>query len=461
MTIRNKDKLDAQLSEKLGVDINFDVSKRKIQVNESNIYLYSINGLTDSLIISEVIQKLLDIERTLDKSIINTIENNLLTMQVSKETDLDKVVIGVMSGQLAINVEGYKESLIVDTRKYPGRNPDESPNEPTIRGSRDCFIENININVGLVRRRIRDESIRLESMQVGEITKLDVVLCYLDKKVNKDVLDKVKLRLESTTAENASMSHQAIIDILFPKKNNPLPYVKIVERSDSFASQISKGYIGILIDNSPLGLILPITLFDLFMVSETHYNNHNSSLIYITVHYLSMLCFLIVIPFWYYLALNPDVIPKSLEYLKVGDEYKVPVIIEILVIGVVYQTLTASQYITPKLLKGGLALSITIILSSAGIESKIISPHVLFFVLIYFFAIRSLLISELAYAYAIFGYIQLFSIYFFGIYGVFIPVVLLVIYLATRKVFGRSYLYPLIPLNIKRLIKYYKLRKQA
>ncbi|MCZ6992306.1 spore germination protein, partial [Salmonella enterica] len=90
------------------------------------------------------------------------VKNRIVHQQVEEVDKLDKMVLQVLSGLIAIVVDGTGKALIVDVRSYPGRGPQEPDTEKTIRGSRDGYVENIVINTALTRRRIRDERLRME-----------------------------------------------------------------------------------------------------------------------------------------------------------------------------------------------------------------------------------------------------------------------------------------------------------
>ncbi len=452
------------ISEKLGFGINFDVVLRKFKVLGTDVSMYTINGLIDSLIVSDLLENLLKINEDYESKgssrLLEIFENKLVHMQVEKTTEMDKLVLNVMSGCMVILVNGYTEGIIIDTRSYPSRTPEESQNEPTVRGSNDGFVENIIVNTALVRRRIKHPKLRYEMLKVGEISQLDVVLCYLDNKADKEVLNEIKYKLSNTTVKEFTMGNQALQEVLFPKKINPLPYSKITERPDVFAAELTKGYIGILTDNSPNGLIVPINLIDMLGNIEHHQISPYTATLFKIVNLTLILIVLIVIPYWYYLAMNPEAIPKSVEYLKIPEEYKVPVLAQILFIMTCFMTISIALFTTPKIHRTALILATTIVISGAGIESKLLAPSIVLSVLIAYLFAKTMFVNELHYAFLSFTIVQIISIYFFGLYGLLGTLMILFLFLATRKAFGRHYLYPLIPLNIKKLVNYiFRFRK--
>ena len=110
---------------------------------------------------------------------------------------MDEIVDQVLSGLIAVVVEGAETAFIVDVRSYPGRTPMEPDTEKVVRGSRDGFVENIIINTALTRRRIRDERLRFEIMRVGERGKTDIAIGYIEDVADQDLVEIIRKELQS------------------------------------------------------------------------------------------------------------------------------------------------------------------------------------------------------------------------------------------------------------------------
>ncbi|GAA3322503.1 hypothetical protein GCM10020331_042640 [Ectobacillus funiculus] len=87
---------------------------------------------------------------------------------------MEEVLSSALSGLIIIFVEGEEEAFVIDVRSYPGRSPAEPDTEKVVRGARDGFVENIVMNTGLIRRRIRDSRLRHEIIKVGERSKKQI-----------------------------------------------------------------------------------------------------------------------------------------------------------------------------------------------------------------------------------------------------------------------------------------------
>src|SRR5699024_12854355 len=82
-----------------------------------------------------------------------------------------------------------KKAFILDVRQYPGRQPEEPDTERVVRGARDGYTENVVFNTALTRMRIRDERLRNEMVKVGERSKSDVCISYLQDVADNELVE--------------------------------------------------------------------------------------------------------------------------------------------------------------------------------------------------------------------------------------------------------------------------------
>lgn len=133
----------------------------------------------------------------------NTIDNLVKTfipyVEVETTDDLEEVIGQVLAGQAALIVEQCSEAILIDTRQYPGRSPEEPDIERVVRGPRDGFVETMVFNTALIRRRLRDRSLVMEYMQIGIRSKADIILCYLDSVANPDLVQELKKEFKTST----------------------------------------------------------------------------------------------------------------------------------------------------------------------------------------------------------------------------------------------------------------------
>ncbi len=231
------------MKEHAGLGKSFDLGVRKIIVLDKDVYIYYVNGLCDTQFIIEIVEQLVEIndnhQRT--RNVAEIVENRLIHQSVSEIKTMDELVDQVLSGLIAVVVEGAGVAYIVDVRSYPGRTPMEPDTEKVVRGSRDGFVENIIINTALTRRRIRDGRLRFDIMRVGERGKTDIAIGYIEGLANPDLVDIIKKELQAIKIDGLTMADKTIEEFLLKQGYNPYPLVRYTERADVAATHILEG----------------------------------------------------------------------------------------------------------------------------------------------------------------------------------------------------------------------------
>lgn len=194
---KNIDETQKILEDKLGFGKSFDVGQREIVVMERRIQLYYITGLVDSELVVDLMTQLLLLNSLPhpNDDVFQTIHNRLVHQQVTVTDKVNDICTSVLSGLVAIIVDKETQAFVVDVRSYPGRGPSEPDTEKTVRGSRDGYTENIIVNTALTRRRIRTGKLRNIILKVGDQSKTDVVLMYIEDIADQSMVDEVNIVL--------------------------------------------------------------------------------------------------------------------------------------------------------------------------------------------------------------------------------------------------------------------------
>jgi stage V sporulation protein AF len=130
-------------------------------------------------------------------------------------------------------------------------------------GARDGFVETLIFNTALIRRRIRDTSLTMHYMTIGEKSKTDVVLCYMSDRADMKFVESIRQKLAAIKTEALSMGHQSLSECLIRTRwYNPFPKIRTTERPDTAAAQLVEGSVLVICDTSPQVMVLPTSIFD-------------------------------------------------------------------------------------------------------------------------------------------------------------------------------------------------------
>ena len=367
--------------------------------------------------------------------------------------DRDDIVTSVLLGQTLLLVDGLSGAALIDCKEYPARSVGEPPDGKVLRGSHDGFVEAVVPNMALLRRRIRDPKLTMEGHKVGERSRLDVVICYLEDRVDRELLEELRDKLKGIDAKSLSMAQESVAESIRPKQwYNPFPKVRFTERPDSAAASILEGNIVVMVDNSPSVMILPTTFFDFTQAANEFYF---PPLIGTYLRLLRIIVFLIslfITPVWYFMVSEEGRLPEWLQFLSSPEPAALSLLWQLLVVEFLVDVLKLSSLNTPDSLSNSFSVLGALILGDFAVQAGWLGPEVLVymaFVSIAGFAQPS---YELGYAFKLLRVVLLLLTALFDIWGLAFGILGILVLLATTKpLVGKGYLYPLIPFNGKAL----------
>ena len=268
----------------LPVGESFDIVERRLRIGGRDGRMYFLDGLSDSQKGQLLLDFLMGISERQMKPIETAdqfIESLFPYITTKTEADVDLAAKQMYSGLAAIMVDGLDKIIIADIRRYPLRSIEEPEKEKTLRGAKDGFNESIMSNIGLIRRRIRDNRLIFKYHMVGAKSKTDVAVCYMKGIVDDTLLSKVTSALDNIKVDSISVGDQSIVEQLMKEFHrgrggiassfNPFPKVRYTQRPDVVCAHITEGKIAIIVDNTPTVLLLPVGVFNFTQDTDDYY----------------------------------------------------------------------------------------------------------------------------------------------------------------------------------------------
>lgn len=440
----------------LAINKNFDLVDKVLEIGKKKAKLYFVEGMCKDESVQKLLEYFLEIkEADMPQEVNGFVEQHLPSVETELEDDFEKIEKNYFAGVTCLFVEGFEKCILIDARTYPARSVSEPEKDKTMRGSKDGFVETIVFNTALIRRRIRSNDLRMEMFCIGETSKTDVVVSYMDKRVNYELLDKVKGILQNIKTDALTMNQESLAECIAPKgKWNPFPKFKYTERPDTAAAQVLDGGIVILLDNSPFVMLLPTNAFTILEESDDFYFPA------ITGTYLRLARAVIIItsyfltPTFLLLTMYPQWIPEELSFIQVKDNVNVPIILQFLILEVVIDGLRLAAVNTPNMLSTPFSVLAALVLGEFSVNSGWFNAEVMLYMVFVAIANYTQQSYEFAYALKFYRIITLLLTSFFGIYGYAGGIcILLFTMIKTKTLEGKGYFYPLFPLNFKELCR--------
>lgn len=444
------------LSEELHVNESFDLVYRVIEVGGRKSCIYFIDGFCKDELMQKMLQHFMSIKpEDLPQTAHDMSKQAVPYVEVDLSDDWEQVLYNIMSGVFALFIDGYDSCILIDSRTYPSRSVSEPEKDKVLRGSKDGFVETVVFNTALIRRRIRSTDLRMEMLRAGTSSKTDIVLCYMESRVNHHFLDKIRERINTIKVDALTMNQESLAECLYRKKwYNPFPKFKFTERPDTAAAQVLEGNIIILVDNSPSAMITPTSIFDVVEEADDYYFPP------ITGTYLRMTRFLIAIltflmtPTFLLLMNQPGLIPRGFEFIQVQDVQNIPLIVQFLILELAIDGLRLAAVNTPNMLSTPLSVMAALVLGEFSVNSGWFNSEVMLYMAFVAIANATQASYELGYALKFMRIVTLLLTQLFGIFGYLGGIALLLIAIASnRTVSGESYIYPLLPFQWKKLCR--------
>ncbi len=455
MTASLKENMDF-LNRKLDIDKNFDLVYRVIQIGGREACMYFIDGFCKDALMQKILQHFMDIQpEELPENAHEMSKKCVPYVEVDLQSDFSQIIYFIMSGVFALFIDGYDQCILIDSRTYPARSVSEPEKDKALRGSKDGFVETIVFNTALIRRRIRSTNLRMEMFHAGNSSQTDIVLCYMENRVDQKFLEQIRKRIQNIKVDALTMNQESLAECLYQKKwYNPFPKFKFTERPDTASAQILEGDIVILVDNSPSAMITPTSVFDVIEEADDYYFPP------ITGTYLRLTRFLIAIltylltPTFLLLTQHLEWIPAGFTFIEVKDTVNIPLIWQFLLLELAIDGLRLAAVNTPNMLSTPLSVMAALVLGEFSVNSGWFNSEVMLYMAFVAIANYTQASYELGYAIKFMRILALILTALFGVWGYIAALLVMVIALVSNKtISGKSYIYPLFPLNLKRLAR--------
>lgn len=439
------------LTEVMGLGSSFDIVFREMSFAGKRAALLCISGFAKDTIIDEILKRLtyLTPDNVSTDVFASFLSEYIPHVQVEKGDLLSESVNKVLSGMSVLFIEGETQVIVMDTRSYPSRSPDEPSIERVVRGARDGFTETLLSNVALVRRRVRDPGLKFEMHQIGRRTRTDVCLAYIDDIVDKTQVQAVTDKLKSVDIDGIPLADKQLEEAIVGGGWNPYPLVRYSERPDIVASHLLEGRVVIFVDTSPSVMVLPTTFFDLCQHAEENRQTPFMGSYLRWVRFLGIFASMFLLPLWMLMVIHPELKPAILEFIGPQKSAKIPLIAQFLIVELGVDLLRMAAVHTPTPLGSAMGLIAAILVGDIAVQTGLFVNEVVLYMAVASIGMFATPSYELGLANRIVRLALLLAVAAFQVPGFMIGTTLLVVLLTTHRSYNSPYMWPFIPFNAK------------
>lgn len=449
-------KKEAKISRDLTENINTvknifqdcsDVIYREIQLTEH------IRGL---LVYIEGIIKVDDVQEHILRPLVQGLAHNpdpqaeiyplsftrISLSQTSVSSEWEAVINAVLTSNVALFIDRTDEVLLFSVKGGSRRSVEEPQTESVIRGPREGFTESLRINTALIRFKIKTEKLKLIDMVIGKVTKTDVALAYIEGVADKQLVSDVKDRLESIDIDGILESGY-IEEWIEDNPSSPFPQMQYSERPDSVAAQLLEGRVAIFVDGTPFVLIAPVTLWQLLQASEDYYERFfiGNMIRWIRIFFLFLALFLPGL----YIAVttfHQDMLPSTLilSIAAAREAIPFPALVEAFIMEISFEALREAGIRLPKTVGQAVSILGALVIGQAAVQAGIVSAPMVIVVSLTGIASFTIPRFGLAVTVRMLRFPIMILAGAFGLFGIVIGAVWIVVHLTQLKSFGVPYM---------------------
>ncbi len=364
-------------------------------------------------------------------------------------TEIADISEGILSGKTALLVENSQEALLIETAGLEKRAIEESKAELTIRGPRDAFIEILQVNMALVRQRLKDPRLKFLFFPEGRRSKTKVALAYMEGITPSDLLREVKQRLEQVDMDiilDSGFIEQQIED----KWYSIFPQLQLTERPDKVAAALAEGRVAVFTDTSPGVLMAPATLNTLMHTADDYYNRWIVASFIRGFRFFASI-FSIILPALYIAltSFHPDLLPTdfALAIASARQNVPFPAFIEAFILEAFIELIREAGLRLPGNLGQAIGIVGGLIIGQAAVAANLVTPLML--TVVGLTAISNFTIPnfDAAQAVRVIRFLLMIFAATLGLYGVALGIIIIFSHLVMLNSFNYSYLSPWSPLE--------------
>ncbi|MBM7656187.1 spore germination protein [Neobacillus cucumis] len=420
------------------------VSYMNVPTNKS-FSISFISTLIDESILQENVLPYL-LEKPFAK--IEDVKKIITLADIQISNDLSKIEQKLFNGYVLLSLDDDRDQFaFLAAQKEIGRSITTPEVEFSVIGPKEAFVESIDQNVNLIRKRLPVKELIVEELTIGSLSKTKVSVLYLEGIVDPQNVKTVMERLNNVQFD-AITDSSYIVQLISDNKNSPFPQLLDTERPDRVTAILAEGKIAIFVDGSPHALIAPTTLVEFFSSFEDYFLNWMLSSFFRLIRLFSVAFSILVTPVYVAtLSYHYELIPKDLMNTLVSSRRDIPLppILEALVLELTIELLREAGARLPTKVGQTIGIVGGIVIGTASVEAGLTSNVLLIIVALAALASFTTPVYKMGNAIRLLRFPFLFSAEIWGLLGIVLCFCFLMTHLIRLTSLNRPFLEPLYP----------------
>ena len=423
-----------------------DFVVRPMKIDGISVTAFFIDGLTSGSEIAEyVLQPMAQsLQGTEEEMYGQCLDGTVYSAVAKPAKDMETLCLLLVNGFCVVVFDGIGKAVAFEAKTGEKRSPSAPEVENTIKGPKDAFTETNRTNTSLIRRHLRSPFLRVYEMQVGRRSQTNVSLLWLDGIIDPKLVEKMKRRLSEIDVDGF-LSPAAVEEYVTGSRSTAFPLLQYTQRTDKFSRGLLDGRVGLIVDGLPQGYLAPAELVSFLTSPEDQGMDHISASLVRILRYGALLISLLLPALYVAMAaFHQEMIPTKLLLSMIESKKQVPfpTVFEVIGILLAFEILQEAGIHLPQSLGQTVSIIGGLVVGSAAVEAKIISPAALIVVAVAGICGYAIPGRELAGAVRVWRLGVTIAASVAGLFGVSVGLIALLLHLAGLESFGLSYLRP-------------------
>ncbi|WAA12708.1 spore germination protein [Fervidibacillus halotolerans] len=420
---------------------------------DADIAIIFIDGMVNENIISDfIITPIMGKVELLRHSLspLFDLEQKILQVgNVKRISEFESLYTSILSGDTVILLDKITEGIVIDTKSWEGRGVTEAQAQTVIRGPHEGFTEALRVNTSLIRRRIKDKNLCIETKQIGTRTKTEVAIIYIKDIADEKIVQEVRNRLEHIQLDGILDSGN-IEELIQDNTFTPFPTIQNSERPDSTSAGILEGRVAIIVDGSPYALLVPALFIQFLQSPEDYYQRLGYGFIRF-LRYVSVFISLLAPSLYIAITTFHQEMLKTTLLISIAAQREgipFPAFVEALIMEITFELLREAGIRMPRAIGPAISIVGALVLGEAAVGASLVSPAMVIVVSITAIAGFTFPTFSIGIPFRILRFGLMVLAATFGLFGIIVGLIAVILHLCSLQSFGVPYMYPFAPLEM-------------
>ena len=419
-----------------------DVKYRNFKIGSKQALLVYAESMVGTVFIEESILKPL-VQWQVSQGVPSIVDvaDALSATSIKMSHSAREVITLVLNGYGVVLLEGASDCLLIDAVQYEKRPIGISENESVITGSNESFNDDLADSISLIRRRCRDNNIKVRMMHIGERSETGVACLYAANLVKPGLVEEVEQRLRMIKIDRV-LASAVIAEYLMDHPWSPFPQVQSTERPDKVVSALYEGRVAIIVDNVAEALIVPTTYAQVLQSAEDYSTPALvTSVIRLTRFFSSMLA--IFLPAFYIavVSYHPGMLPTSLAIsiaeLRLRSPF--PALLEVIFMEILVELFQEAVVRLPQKISGAAGVVGALIIGTTVVEAGLVNALLVVVIALTAIASYTMPTYNFSLSLRVLRVPVMIVASVLGLYGMALSFIVVVTHMCSIRSFGESY----------------------